>query len=347
MNDITNSIHINLTIEVMLHQIKGKLEQLMVIENCHLILLEDNETSLIHIHPQQSCQLERDAEWTALHQLALLEGAIIQKCVSELPSLYKEKDKLLALDIHTILMMPLYCHNEGIGVLLLGRKDANDWDDDELNFLGQLSNQISIMLEKTHLFNELVHSQQEWVETFKAIEDIIVIFNQNLEVEQYNDSAREFSSLESLLVAALPLVQTTFVSQTPNFQEIHLTNNLIFDLHAYPIQNRDLHVYGVIAYLKNVTKKRNMEVQLLHSGKLAAIGEMAAGIAHELNSPLTAILGNSQILLRNSPPESTDTILLQDIKNCGDRCKEIIKSLLTFSRQNEYSFTYYSLNEAV
>lgn len=347
MNDITNSIHINLNIEEMLHQVMGRLGQLMVFENCHLVLLKDHQTSLIHISPLKSCELEQEAGWTALHELALLEGAIIQKHVSELPSLYIEKEKLLSLDIHTIIMMPLYCHDDGIGVLLFGRKDLEEWDEDELDFLRKLSNQITIMLEKAHLFNELLHSQQEWVETFKAIEDIIVIFNQDLEVEQCNDSAKEFTSLESLLIAAHPLVQSTFVNETPNFIEIHLTNDLIFDLQTYPIKNRDLHVYGVIAYFKNVTKKRNMEAQLLHSGKLAAIGEMAAGIAHELNSPLTAILGNSQILLRNYPSENTDAILLQDIKNCGNRCKEIIKSLLTFSRQNEYSFTYYSLNEAV
>lgn len=255
MNDITNSIHINLNIEEMLHQVMGRLGQLMVFENCHLVLLKDHQTSLIHISPLKSCELEQEAGWTALHELALLEGAIIQKHVSELPSLYIEKEKLLSLDIHTIIMMPLYCHDDGIGVLLFGRKDLEEWDEDELDFLRKLSNQITIMLEKAHLFNELLHSQQEWVETFKAIEDIIVIFNQDLEVEQCNDSAKEFTSLESLLIAAHPLVQSTFVNETPNFIEIHLANDLIFDLQTYPIKNRDLHVYGVIAYFKNVTKK--------------------------------------------------------------------------------------------
>jgi two-component system NtrC family sensor kinase len=106
-------------------------------------------------------------------------------------------------------------------------------------------------------------------------------------------------------------------------------------------------MYGVIIYLKDVTERLEMEAQLMHSGKLAAIGEMAAGVAHELNSPLTAILGNSQLLLREVSKEDPAYKLLDDIKNCGNRCKNIIRSLLTFSRQDQYSFAECSVNQAV
>lgn len=106
-------------------------------------------------------------------------------------------------------------------------------------------------------------------------------------------------------------------------------------------------MYGVIVYMKDVTERLEIEAQLMHSGKLAAIGEMAAGVAHELNSPLTAILGNSQLLLREVPKEDPSYKLLKDIKTCGDRCKNIIRSLLTFSRQDQYIFENCSINQAV
>src|SRR5690606_1656311 len=106
-------------------------------------------------------------------------------------------------------------------------------------------------------------------------------------------------------------------------------------------------IYSVIVYMKDVTSKRQYEVQLLQSGKLAAIGELAAGVAHELNNPLTAILGNSQILLRKVDETDDTYFLLEDIYQCGRRCKNIIQNLLTFSRQDEYMFEKFSLNDAV
>ncbi|QRG66731.1 sensor histidine kinase [Brevibacillus choshinensis] len=101
-----------------------------------------------------------------------------------------------------------------------------------------------------------------------------------------------------------------------------------------------------ILLFQDVSEKINIEAQLVQSAKMAAIGEMAAGIAHELNSPLTAILGNSQLLLREMK-ESPAAPLMNDIYQCGVRCKKIIQNLLTFSRQEEYLFSTISINEVV
>lgn len=77
--------------------------------------------------------------------------------------------------------------------------------------------------------------------------------------------------------------------------------------------------------------KRAQE-QLVKAGKLAGIGEMAAGVAHEINNPLTSILGYSQILLKS---KKIDTTIKTDVKNIekeSKRCGEIIKSLLNFAK---------------
>lgn len=101
-----------------------------------------------------------------------------------------------------------------------------------------------------------------------------------------------------------------------------------------------------ILLFKDLSKKVNLEAQLIHSAKLAAVGEMAAGVAHELNSPLTAILGNVQLLLRDIRDEPAHQ-MLNDIFQCGLRCKKIIQNLLTFSRQDEYQYETLSLNDVV
>ncbi|WP_134699227.1 sensor histidine kinase [Ammoniphilus sp. YIM 78166] len=95
-------------------------------------------------------------------------------------------------------------------------------------------------------------------------------------------------------------------------------------------------IENILLY-KDVCEKVKIEAQLIQSAKLAAIGEMAAGVAHELNSPLTAILGNTQLLLRETVNERSSR-MLQDVYQCGVRSKRIIQNLLTFSRQDEYRF---------
>ncbi|HEY6839083.1 MAG TPA: ATP-binding protein, partial [Geobacteraceae bacterium] len=88
------------------------------------------------------------------------------------------------------------------------------------------------------------------------------------------------------------------------------------------------------------------EARLVNSAKLAALGEMAAGVAHELNSPMTVIIGTAQMLSRELREENLGekAEALDDIINCGLRCKRIIQTLLTFSRQDQLPATEIDLN---
>jgi two-component system NtrC family sensor kinase len=115
---------------------------------------------------------------------------------------------------------------------------------------------------------------------------------------------------------------------------------VLLDL-AYCRSEREKQLAAVTIILKDVTQKTKMEAQLVHSAKLAALGEMAAGVAHELNSPMTVIIGTAQMLARELAQEAQDekAEALEDIINCGLRCKRIIQNLLTFSRQDQLPAT--------
>lgn len=125
----------------------------------------------------------------------------------------------------------------------------------------------------------------------------------------------------------------------------HRTDGETADLFSLIAGHVAVSVENILLF-QDVSEKIKIEAQLVQSAKMAAIGEMAAGIAHELNSPLTAILGNSQLLLREMKASPTSP-LMNDIYQCGVRCKKIIQNLLTFSRQEEYLFSTISINEVV
>ncbi|MDP4154389.1 MAG: ATP-binding protein [Bacillota bacterium] len=356
MNEVMKNIKVDMPLQEILKNMIEKLRVLIHFDRLGILLLRNNDLTLTNVYPAESHSLEMGTAIHNEHSLywsALNNRKIIFQRLHDTEVNFYEKKFLTILQLKTVLVLPIYSKNKRIGILSIGRHDDSDWSIDDLAFLEQLTDHLAVSIENAQLYNEVLRAKQEWEDTFKAVDDMIIVFDKDLNMIQLNDSVKNFFKLSEkanfvlLEEGCKTLVRETFQSKKAAYNEIHLPNQSTCELYTYPVFNNEQQVYGVIAYIKDVTEKRRMEVQLLHSGKLAAIGEMAAGIAHELNSPLTAILGNSQLLLRTTSKEDSSFSLLNDIKNCGDRCKRIIKSLLTFSRQDEYFFDSFSLNEAV
>jgi PAS domain S-box-containing protein len=90
----------------------------------------------------------------------------------------------------------------------------------------------------------------------------------------------------------------------------------------------------LLGVVTDLSEKRRLDQQLVQSGKLAAIGELAAGVAHEINNPLFAILGLTEFLLKEAEPGSKPHQRLELIQQTGLEIKEIVRALLDFAREN-------------
>lgn len=128
-----------------------------------------------------------------------------------------------------------------------------------------------------------------------------------------------------------------------------------FDIVATPIRDPSGKNRALV-FLRDVTEKRNQELQLLQAEKMSSIGVLAAGVAHEINNPLTSVAGYAEALLRrfrSSPELEADPRLedfpgyLQVIVREVYRCKGIIDSLLTFSRKSDGSHHLLELNALI
>jgi PAS domain S-box-containing protein len=100
-------------------------------------------------------------------------------------------------------------------------------------------------------------------------------------------------------------------------------------------------------HVRDITEKKRLEEQLARSEKLAAVGQLAAGVAHEINNPLGGILVYSYLMLEDLPPDHPERSQVEKIIREATRCKEIIKGLLDFSRQLPSRFKPININALV
>lgn len=105
-----------------------------------------------------------------------------------------------------------------------------------------------------------------------------------------------------------------------------------WNMRVFPIQAEDGGVTHVIAQMQDVTEKIRMEAETRRSSHLASLGELAAGVAHEINNPINGIINYAQILTNCTAGEREREIAERVIRE-GNRIAVIVRNLLTFARQ--------------
>ncbi len=120
-----------------------------------------------------------------------------------------------------------------------------------------------------------------------------------------------------------------------------------WEITSFPILDSDQKVSQAIIMEVDVTEKRRLEATLAQSEKLAAVGQLAAGIAHEINNPLTAIVANAQLLQREIPPEDDRQELVEMISSAGARATQVVRNLLDLARKEQYEFVPTDVNNTV
>ena len=115
------------------------------------------------------------------------------------------------------------------------------------------------------------------------------------------------------------------------------------DWHAAPLKRADGTFVGIMLMAQDITERKQaeatkgkLEAQLRQSQKMEAIGTLAGGIAHDFNNMLAAIIGYCELALMDLAEDSTTKKRVNEILKAGNRAKELVRQILTFSRQEEH-----------
>jgi len=242
--------------------------------------------------------------------------------------------------------------------------------DDEISRLGRDFNEMAEDLslregQKDRLFRQVLRSKQEWQETFDAITDMIYIHDRGMKIIRANRAFAQYFGLSPREVigkrlhqlvddpAMLPPFCVHEVLLEPAVQDVHdARTEKIFRIMTYPCRSDDGGDTGELIHIvRDITEEKGMEMQLILSERLAALGRMASGIAHEINNPLASISGCAEGLLSRVKDNRYDPELFRDYLEIIDeeihRCKKITTNMLSFVRNSPGEFRKVNINELI
>ena len=146
-----------------------------------------------------------------------------------------------------------------------------------------------------------------------------------------------------------PLIQTLNTEKPFQTTHIHLDKDdreIYYSISTYPLREGD-DIIGAIEISRDITKDINTQKAMMRQEKLASIGRLSAGVAHEINNPLTTILTTAMLIQEDLDPEDENYRELETITKETLRCRKIVSSLLDFARQSEPSKKENNINDII
>ncbi|MEX1253275.1 MAG: ATP-binding protein [Dehalococcoidia bacterium] len=309
----------------------------------------DEDTTTVFSGPQPDATFAISAAAGALDAFIKLTGKKHDSCnrpAFQTATLSYAGSPSPATGAQSTLDAPLVIDGEVVGLVRIAAARPSAFGAIEERTFFTVANQVSLALERVAAQRQAERAQL--ASLAESLSDGIVLVDAALRVTSLNKAARDLSdalgavqlaegaslidtALAALAEEALTTATQTSLRELPAAPSRDPAGRRYLAGMAAPLAGSREGSTAVVI-LRDVTEERLMQERLLQSEKMVSVGQLVSGVAHELNNPLTGIMGFAQLLLGREQDERTrqdvETILSE-----ADRASKIVQNLLSFARR--------------
>jgi PAS domain S-box-containing protein len=257
--------------------------------------------------------------------------------------------------------VPLRAHGVVVGSLVVAEPRGGALAPDDVRLLSTVATHAAVALANGRFFDLVRRGKEQWETTFDALSEGLAVVDETGRVRRAN------RSLALMLGQPLPDVIGTHLCHAllgRSHALLQMLDDVRHGERPAPLIERsdrngrtfrvnaalmpgDATSQASVVLVQDVTEQQAMEAQLIQSEKLATVGQLVSGVAHELNNPLTSIAGLSEFLLEQKELGAGDRGHLRVIHEQADRAGRIVRNLLTFARKGPAERSRLDLNDLV